>query len=136
MKFFILQTTQKRQNLLKFGDLKYAYPDPYVCYFCVAQNFLYLKLKFCTLMGQFISYTMIFFLIFFKHINMFFIFSKIAGALVPKSTKSLRHLRLIARAQLIFEEKKMSIVVFRTKIFMSATPPNNRPACIHHNTGS
>jgi hypothetical protein len=30
----------------------------------------------------------------------------------------------------------MSIVVFRTKIFMSATAPNNKPACIHHNTGS
>jgi hypothetical protein len=75
--------------MLKFGDLKYAYPDPHVCYFYVAQNFLYLKLKFCTFMGKFIIYAMTFFLIFLKHINVFFIFSKVAGALVPRSTKSL-----------------------------------------------
>jgi hypothetical protein len=37
--------------MLKFGDLKYAYLDPHVSSFCVAQNILYLKLKFCTFTG-------------------------------------------------------------------------------------
>jgi hypothetical protein len=56
----------KKQNLLTFRDLKYAYPDPHICYFCLAQNFLFLKSKFCTFVGQFIGYTIIFFLFFFE----------------------------------------------------------------------
>jgi hypothetical protein len=68
--------------MLKFGDLKYAYPDPHICYFCVVQNFLYLKLKICMFMGQFIGYTMIFYNFFKTHKYDFYLFlnSRITSA--------------------------------------------------------
>jgi hypothetical protein len=54
--------------MLKFGDLKYAYPDPHVCHFCLARIFCIWNWNFARLWDNSLA-TAWFFLIFLKHIN-------------------------------------------------------------------
>jgi hypothetical protein len=42
---------KKWQNRINLEILKYTYPDPRVCHFCLAQNTNYLKFIFCKFVG-------------------------------------------------------------------------------------
>jgi hypothetical protein len=58
-----------QKNLLKFGGLKYAYPDPHVCYFC---EYFVFEIEILHVYGTIHWLQHDFFLIFLKHIHVIF----------------------------------------------------------------